>query len=275
MATVARRSALQPLRAWWAVFSVYLQDNLTYRSQALIWMMTDTVPAILMPLVWLASFNGRPTIQGFAPPDLVVYYLATLTLANFMVSHMMWDVSYEIREGRFSIYLTRPFSYIAFQYAGNLSWRAMRTALFVPIFFLWLYLFRHHLEWRGYQLGWLFWAAVAGGHVMSFAISYAMGLLALFFVEVRNLYIFYYMPFSFFSGQMVPLSFLPDWARVASHWLPFRYTLSFPVELLMNRLSPAEVTQGFLALGGWILIGFAAARLLWRFGLRRYEGVGM
>ncbi|MBI3910782.1 MAG: ABC-2 family transporter protein [Armatimonadetes bacterium] len=273
--TIFSHAPLRPLRTWWTVFQVFLQDNLTYRSQALIWMMTDTVPAVIMPLVWLAAYNGRPTIQGFAPPDLVVYYLAVLTLSNFMLCHIMWDIATEVREGRLSIYLTRPFSYAAFQYAGNLSWRMMRMVLFVPVFLLWLLVFRRYLEWRGYDLGPFFWMAVLGGHALSFAISYALGLLALFFTEVRNIFLFYYMPFGFFSGQMVPLSFLPEWAHALARWLPFRYTLAFPVELLMHQLSPGEVTAGFTVLGGWLVVATAAGLLLWRVGLRHYEGVGM
>src|SRR5947207_13089251 len=143
MMAVTKR-APNALRAWSTVFSVFFQDSLTYRSQALIWMMTDTVPAVLMPLVWLAAYNGRAAIAGFRPPDIVAYYLTTLALGNFMTAQIMWDIASDIREGRFSIYLTRPFGYMAFQYAGNLAWRLMRVRLFLPIFLL-LLVFFHSL----------------------------------------------------------------------------------------------------------------------------------
>jgi ABC-2 type transport system permease protein len=138
---------MRALRKWWTVFSVYVQDSLTYRSQAVIWMMTDAVPAILMPLVWLSSYGGRPAIGGYSPAQMVAYYLAMLCLTNVMVTHIMWDMATEIREGRFAIYLTRPFSYMGFHYAGNLSWRLMRGVLFVPIFGFCALLFREHLRW--------------------------------------------------------------------------------------------------------------------------------
>ncbi|HEU4753213.1 MAG TPA: ABC-2 family transporter protein, partial [Armatimonadota bacterium] len=227
------------LRKWTTVFSVYMQDNLMYRSQAVIWMMTDTVPAVLMPLVWLASYNGRPAIGGYSPTRMVGYYLAMLCLTHLMVTHIMWDMATEIREGRFAVYLTRPFSYLAFQYAGNLSWRLMRAVLFIPVFGVCALIFRSYLHWEGYHLGWSFWAAVLTGHLLSFFIGYAMGLLALFFTEVRSIYMFYYLPMSFLSGEVVPLSLLPPWAKQASDLLPFRYTLGFAIDVFQNRLTPA------------------------------------
>ncbi len=263
------------MRKWTTVFSVYLQDNLTYRSQAVIWMMTDTVPAVLMPIVWLASYNGRPAIGGFTPSGMVTYYLVMLCLTNLMISHVMWDIATEIREGRFSIYLTRPMSYMAYQYAGSLSWRMMRGVLFIPILGVCMLLFWRFLRWEGYHLGWTFWAAVVGGHLLSFLVSYAIGLLALFFTEVRSIYMFYYMPMSFLSGEIVPLALLPGWAESAARLLPFRYTLAFAAEIFMNRLSPAEVTSGFLAMAFWLGGAALATRLLWRFGLRHYTAVGM
>src|SRR5436305_9595108 len=165
---VAFARAARASRAWGTVFSVYLQDSLTYRSQALIWMMTDIVPAVLMPLVWLAAYNGRPAIAGFRPPDIVAYYLTTLALGNFMTAQIMWDIATDIREGRFSIYLTRPIGYMAFQYAGNLAWRLMRVGLFLPIFLLLLLFFRERLAWESYYLGPAFWLAILGRHALSF-----------------------------------------------------------------------------------------------------------
>ena len=266
---------LRSLRKTWTVFTVYMQDNLTYRSQAVIWMMTDTIPAVLMPLLWLSSYDGRSTIGGFSPGAMVSYYLVTLCLTNIMITHVMWDIAFEVREGRFSIYLTRPFNYMTFQYAGNLSWRLMRAALFVPIFAVCVLIFHPYLRWEGYNLGWIFWASVVGGHLLSFCIGYGMGLLALFFTEVRSIYMFYYMPASFLSGTMVPLSLLPDWADRAALVLPFRYTLAFAAELFLNRLSPTEVSTGFAWLGGWLVVAATGSAVLWRTGLRHYTGVGM
>lgn len=263
------------LRKWTTAFLVAMQDSLAYRGQASIWMLTDAAHAFLMALVWLASFQGRDDIGGFSRSGMVLYYLVMLCLTNLMQTHLQWDVSTEIREGNFSIYLTRPFSYMALHYAGNISWRVMRLTLALPVVLAYLAVFRTHLRWEDYNVGLLFWTAVVGGHVLSFLVAYCLGLLAFFFTEVRGIYMFYYAPFAFLSGEMIPLDLLPPAMQRAADFSPFRYMLGFPVEIFLNRLQQGEALPGFLALAAWSLILAAAAKILWTRGLRHYTGVGM
>ena len=56
--------------------------------------------------------------------------------------------------------------------------------------------------------------------------------------------------------------------------MPFQWAFSFPIELLLGRLSPQEVLSGFGIQLIWILVGTIAVRILWRFGIRRYSAVG-
>jgi ABC-2 type transport system permease protein len=142
----------------------------------------------------------------------------------------------------------------------------------LPLYWL---VFGEHLRWEGYNLGPAFLAAVVAGHVLSFCLSYMFGLLALFFTEVRGIYMVYYMPASFLSGELVPLSTLPAWAEVAARLLPFRYSLAFPVEILLNRLPPEEIAWGFLCLAAWLMLAWVGVRVLWAAGLKQYTGVGM
>jgi ABC-2 type transport system permease protein len=50
--------------------------------------------------------------------------------------------------------------------------------------------------------------------------------------------------------------------------------MGFPLEILLGRLTGAEIATGFAVTGIWIG-GFALLyRLGWRMGLRRYQAVG-
>src|SRR5579863_2303105 len=129
---IAKIRPIRALTKWWAVYLVFFQDALVYKANAVIWLMTDTVPAILMPLIWLNSYNGRATIGGFTPSAMVVYYMVVLFLTCVVESHIMWDINTDVKQGKFNVYLLRPYSYMAYAYASNLSWRLMRTIMFIP-----------------------------------------------------------------------------------------------------------------------------------------------
>ena len=53
------------------------------------------------------------------------------------------------------------------------------------------------------------------------------------------------MAMLFLSGQMVPLSLLPAPVQALAAVLPFRWMVSFPVELLLGRVSPQDTLAGY------------------------------
>lgn len=265
---------------WWlrkvrAVFSIYFQDSLAYRAQAVIWILTDVMPALIMPLVWLSAYNGQSAIGGYRPGEMVLYYLCMVTFTNFIVAHLMWDVAIEIKEGRFSVYLVRPFSYFQMLFISNLAWRVFRLLVFVPMLALGVWLYASHITQTRFNWGTEFWLSLVMGHMVSFMLSYALGLLALFFQEVFSVYNIYYIPMLFLSGQMVPIGVFPDWLQALSRYMPFQYTVALPTEVFMGRVPASLAWQGIGMQVAWTLFLYLLAKVFWRKGLLYYTGVGM
>lgn len=262
------------LRKWWAVFSIYFQDGLAYRASGYIWLTTDLVTAVTMPLVWASAARGG-SIKGFTSNDFVLYYLAMLLLTGFVTSHIMWDLAMEIKEGQFSVMLIRPMSFFQYTFFRNLSWRILRPVLFAPVFLLLLWGYRGYLAGAHVFLGWQFWAALLLGHLVSFAFVVMMSMLALFVQEATSIFELYYIPMLFLSGQLFPVGVLPDWARTLTKLFPFYFTTGAPTEILIGRLQGSAMMGALWWQLGWCLFAYVMARLLWKYGLRHYTGVGM
>ena len=62
--------------------------------------------------------------------------------------------------------------------------------------------------------------------------------------------------------------------RIVASALPFRWMVSFPVELLLGRLTVWATLEGFAAQGAWIVVAYGLFTLLWRKGVARYSAVG-
>ncbi len=268
-------SAARGARKWGRMFTVFAQDALAYRASAVIWMLTDAIPALVMPLVWLASYNGRSDIQGFRPSDMIAYYLILLGITNLVQCHVMWEIAVDIKEGRFASFLIRPFSYCTTQYLGFLAWRILRTALFIPLFIAAAFLFRNSLHWETYHFSAAFFVSVVLGHFVSFFLTYAFGLLALYFVETRSLFNFWYMPMIIFSGQVAPIALFPDKMQRLAEFLPFRYTIALPTEIFLGRITGDAIAKGLLTQVAWIVAAYLIGRVLWNNGLKRFTGVGL
>jgi ABC-2 type transport system permease protein len=229
-----------------------------------------------MPLVWIrAGAMDSGMIGGFRAGDIVLYYLCMLLLSCFITSHIMWEVATEIKEGQFSTALMRPISFYQFTFLRNLSWRVIRMGLFAPIFLAMLFFYHGYLTDVHLNLSWEFWTSVVLGHLVSFNFVIMMAMIALFVQEVYSIFELYYVPMLFLSGQLFPVSMLPDWARSLAQLFPFYYTTGAPTEILVGRVSGDESLRVLVVQGVWIAVTYALSRVFWSRGLKYYTGVGM
>lgn len=262
------------LRKWRAVFGIYFQEGLAYRASGLIWIMTDLTTAVTMPLVW-ARAAGSGVISGFSTADFVLYYLCMLLLGSFITSHIMWELAMEIKEGQFSTALLRPISFFQLTFFRNLSWRLIRTALFAPIFVGLLWAYSGYLGQAQVHLGWMFWASLILGHLVSFTFVLMMSMIALFTQEAMSIFELYYVPMLFLSGQLFPISLLPDWAASLARIFPFYYTTGAPTEILIGRVTGNAALTALAGQAVWAIVAYLLARVMWAKGLRHYTAVGM
>jgi len=258
------------------VFAIFFQDGLAYRASGFIWILTDVVTAITMPLVWArASAVTHGTIGGFTTGDFVLYYLCMLLLTNFITSHIMWELAMEIKEGQFTVALIRPISFYQYTFLRNLAWRIMRIGLFAPMFLLLVFFYRGYLGGAHVYFGWEVVVSVILGHLVSFTFVMMMSMIALFTQEVFSIFELYYVPLLFLSGQLFPVAVLPLWAQSLAKLFPFYYTTGAPTEILIGRVTGTAVYQTMLAQCIWIGVAYALSKVLWAKGLKHYTAVGM
>ena len=77
-----------------------------------------------------------------------------------------------------------------------------------------------------------------------------------------------------FSGYVLPLELFPRGLAGALDYLPFRYQLALPVELMTGAHGRAAALG--LVLRQWlvVVIAFSVVALAWRRGLRRFAAYG-
>lgn len=255
-----------------ALLVVYLKDCFAYPAATFIWVLADAQAAIVLPAVWLAA--GSATVAGMTHPELVAYYLCSMTLSQFIVCHLMWDMAWDIREGVFSAHLVRPVSYFWSTVARNMAWRLTKLALFLPLLGI-AALAYGGLGKTPLNLGASFWVSVLLAHALSFVVAYCLSMVTLWTTEFMSIFRLYYVPELFLSGRLVPLGALPDWAQSLAGVTPFRYTVAFPLDVLLGKLGGREILIGLAAQSAWTLGFLALGAALFSSGRRVYAGVGM
>jgi ABC-2 type transport system permease protein len=101
-----------------------------------------------------------------------------------------------------------------------------------------------------------------------------VGSLSFFMESSTSIFDIWLAFFMLLSGYLVPLELFPSWVRSIAEVLPFRYTLGFPVEILIGMSSDADIARGLLIQLGYCCGSAALALVMWRAGVRRFGAYG-
>ncbi len=270
--TLRAVSARRVARALPALFRVSFADAVAYRAELLIWVLSTTMPLIMLAL-WSAVARDAP-VGRFGPREFTAYFLATFIVRQLTGSWISWQLNHEIRQGTLSMRLLRPLHpFLAFVVEA-LAVIPLRAAVSLPVAALALWIVGPQLLPPTPAL-WLVWLmALVGSWLISFLASFAIGCLAFFMESSRQIMELWLALFFVFSGYLVPVELFPPALRWVAEWLPFRYQIGLPVELLTS----AHDLPAALGLVGrqWIFVGVLSgtAAGVWRRGLRRFAAFG-
>jgi ABC-2 type transport system permease protein len=254
-----------------AVFRILFQDNLNYRAQAFVWILTSVVPTITSGAVWLAAI-GNGQLGDFDRSNIILYFLGSLALSNLVTSSIAWDMGMEIKQGKLSLYLVKPLSYPGYQFLYNLAWRIFRSLLFIPVLAVLVLILNSYVNWGTLHLGLYFWMAVLLAHLLSFSISFFIGSWALFLEDMMGISEFFMMANWLLGGSIAPIALMPGVLRSFALNAPFRYTLSYPIEVMLGQ-TPADISH-FLVGALWLGLFAILGALVWINGIKRYSAVG-
>ena len=72
----------------------------------------------------------------------------------------------------------------------------------------------------------------------------------------------------------MPVSFLPGWAKTINMFLPFRYELSFPMEILFHKIGGMELLISLLMAGFLVNCLIDVIQIFMEKGVRAYSAFG-
>lgn len=260
------------LRAYPALLRVGFAEALAYRAEFFVWMLTTTVPLIMLAL-WTAVAREAP-VGRFGQTEFVAYYLAALVVRTVTGAWVVWEINNEIRTGKLSMRLLRPIHPFLAYSAENLAAVPLRALIALPVAVIMLGATQGaRLAKDPVQIA-LLPLALVGAWLITFLAMALIGSLGLFMDKSVAVFEFYFGLFALLSGYIVPLELMPSWFREIAHSLWFRYMLGFPVELLIGMTSRGQALTGLAIQWTYALALLVLCQVVWRAGLRRFEAFG-
>jgi ABC-2 type transport system permease protein len=259
------------LRALPTLLRVGFSDAVAYRAELLIWFLSTNLSRVMMAL-WTAVARDAP-VGRFGQRDFVAYFLAALFVRLLSGAWVLWEANMEIRQGTLAFRLLRPIHPLVHYAAENVAAMPLRFASAAPVLGLLFVVARSHVT-RDPVLLVAFPVALLGAWLITFLAMSAIAALAFWIDSATSIGQVWFGLFTVFSGYLVPLELFPPPLAAAARWLPFRYMLGAPVELLVGLTSRA---QGLVDLGAqwlWVAALGLVATFAWRLGVRRYSAFG-
>jgi ABC-2 type transport system permease protein len=255
-------------------FKTTFASMLQYRASLVIWMIGHVLEPLVYLIVWSTVSNSAGGSVGtYTTGDFAAYFLVLMLVNNITYTWIMYEFEYRVREGNLSFALLRPVHPIHSDIADNVSSKLITLPFMLLIAVIMGFFFHPHLVIVPWAIV-AFFPAILLAFLVRFFLEWTLALTAFWTTRVGAVNQTYFVAVLFLSGQMAPLSLFPLPVRVAAAILPFRWMVSFPVELLLGRLTPVEALTGILAQFVWLVIASVLLRIVWRAGVRVYSAVG-
>jgi ABC-2 type transport system permease protein len=267
-----KAALLHAARAFPTLFRVGVAEMIAYRTEFLIWILTTNMPLVMMGL-WTAVASEGP-VGRFGKERFVAYYLATLIVRLLTSTWMVWELTMDIRQGALAARLLRPLHPLLAYLAQHLAAVPLRVLITSPLMVVLVVVAGGQLTLGDPLRVAVLLLSLVGAWLVLFLMMAIIGSLALFVDSAIGVFEIWLGLHFLLSGYLIPLELLPGWVARLAYRLPFRYTLSFPVETLIGLIDGPRALRDLGV--QWLYVAglLAATLLIWRKGMRRFVAFG-
>lgn len=244
--------------------------NLYYRGDVFIWTLTEAITPLIALAIWFTV-----TTQGNAvvsPRDTLTYYILAMLMMTATASWVSYFLTEEILDGQLVKYLVRPVSAFWPQITDNLITKSLRLAIPIPAVIIIFALFPQWFSSSIYDHSRIALAilSIALGATIAFIVDSILATFAFWLEDVHQIIGYHYLLWTIGSGVLIPYIFLPQTIKTILSFLPYRYIVSAPIEILVASSSNTPATTLIAIQIVWIIGLILLLRLLWQKGLKRY-----
>ncbi len=255
-------------------FKTTFASMFQYRASLVIWMIGQVLEPLVYLIVWSTVSNGNGgSIGSYTTAAFASYFIILMLVNQFTYTWVMFDYEYRIREGFLSFALLKPVHPIHSDIADNIMSKSITLPILTVIAIGLALAFHASLTVTPWIIV-LFIPGLLLAFFIRFLLEWTLAQAAFWTTRVSAINQIYFFLLLFLSGQIAPLTILPHAVQIAAKILPFYWTIGFPTELLLGKITTTDALIGIGIQIVWLTIALLLVRLVWRLGVRVYSAVG-
>jgi len=263
------------LKIFQRLWQVNWAEQWQYRANLIMYLLYWLVSPIIYLAVWTSIANSKGSVSGLTANDFVTYYMTLLIVDQITSNIVIHTFAYKVQDGTLSAELIRPIHpMLTNALVNNIAFKVLTMIGFIPIWIVLFFLYQPDFSSVTITGVLLAIPALIMGFLVGFLLSAAITSLAFWTTRVYSIHEFYYAMILLFSGQFVPLTLMPKLIQDIAQYLPFQLLIYFPIQLILGKLSSAQIIQGYVVGGVWLITSIVFFNLIWRNGVKRFSAVG-
>ena len=257
------------------LWQVNWAEQWQYRANLIMYLLYWLVSPIIYLAVWTSIANSKGSVSGFTANDFVTYYMTLLVVDQVTSNIVIHTFAYKVQDGTLSGELIRPIHpMLTNALVNNIAFKALTIIGFIPIWILLFFLYKPDYSHLTLTAIFIALPALIMGFLVGFLLSAAITSLAFWTTRVYSIHEFYYAMILLFSGQFVPLPLMPKLVQDVAQFLPFQLLIYFPIQVILGKLSSAQIIQGYVVGTIWLIFAISIFTWIWRNGVKRFSAVG-
>lgn len=254
-----------------------IQRQFTYRASIAAYAFGNIAELVALTVIWTIVYKSMSSVSGYTASEMISYvvfaWFFSFLTTTYAFEH---NIARDIHLGTLSNILLKPQSYIRYVMAiatGRIFIAFLIALIQGAIAFSF---FRDQLIFSTDMLTMLLvFGTLLAAYLINLFLSILIGSIAFWTIEINGTYNAIKVFSRFMAGTFFPINLLPAFFMKVSFFFPFVYTIYYPVQLYLGKISFAEGLRGLAIEMVWLVVLYVIIKVVWKLGLRRYESVGI
>jgi ABC-2 type transport system permease protein len=265
------------MRQYRKIFEIGFQNALEYRVDFIIGLFSMFFPIFIQTSMWIAIFlnSEKSIIYNYTLPQMLSYVVLAGLISKAMNTKVEYEIMGDIKDGGLNKFIVRPINYLVYKVVENIGGKFAQF-LIVSIFIFIGMSFSAALFSINYTIleVVLFIIAIFFSIVLKIIMSVMVSTLSFWVGETWAAFMMLDVIINVMSGGMFPLDIFGEGIVSVLKFLPFQYTIYFPIQIVTGNLEFNAIFIGIIVQIGWILIFGIFNRFIWAKGMKAYISAG-
>ena len=254
---------------WWYLFAHGMKLNTAYRLSTLIWMFGSLLTFLVTIFVWWVNIQSGSTLIDFK--TIFTYYIFGNIIS--LQNAVQWNLARSIQNGKISSKLLNPSNFMAQVIIIDCGWNLFPRMVEILLLLLIGSLGAQFIIFASIWNFILYILLGILGYFISIFISYILGCIAFFIVDVDGVMEINNQLSFVLSGKALPISIIP--LLFGANFLPFAFTFYHPMQIYLGKYDFNQTLMVFAGGIAWCVVLYFLAKWVFKMGLKKNEAVGL